>query len=209
MDLFDLVRIDHFRGFVACWEIQADASTAAEGAWVSAPGEALFDALSAAFGMLPVVAEDLGVITPEVRTLRGRYGLPGMRVLHFGFDGSPHNPHLVHEHVANAVVYTGTHDNDTTLGWYASLPEDVRRHVLDYLGGEDADMPWPVIRLALASVCRLAMLPMQDVLSLDSACRMNTPGTTTGNWQWRFDWSQVTPDIVNRLRHLTHLYGRS
>ncbi len=207
--MFDLVRIDHFRGFDASWEIPATAATAAEGRWTPGPGAHFFDAMRAALHELPIVAEDLGVITDSVHALRDRYGFPGMRVLQFGFDGNPNNPHLPHEHLANAVVYTGTHDNDTTLGWYRSLPTDLQARVQDYFACGAADMPWAMIRAALASTCRLAVVPMQDVLGLDGAHRMNTPGTTTGNWTWRFQWEQLTPEIVERLRRLTALYGRA
>jgi 4-alpha-glucanotransferase len=208
LQMFDLVRIDHFRGFDAYWEIPAGAATAAEGRWVPGPGERFFDAMRAALRGLPIIAEDLGVITDSVHGLRDRYGFPGMRVLQFGFDGNPNNPHLTHEHVANAVVYTGTHDNDTTLGWYRSLPTNLQERVKEYFNCGDADMPWALIRAALASPCRLAVVPMQDILGLDSRHRMNTPGTTVGNWTWRFDWAALTPDIVERLRQLTGLYGR-
>lgn len=207
--MFDLVRIDHFRGFHACWEIPAAAATAAEGRWTPGPGAHFFDAMRAALHALPIVAEDLGVITDSVHALRDRYGFPGMRVLQFGFDGNPNNPHLPHEHLANAVVYTGTHDNDTTLGWYRSLPTDLQERVQEYFACAAAEMPWAMIRAALASTCRLAVAPMQDVLGLDGAHRMNTPGTTAGNWTWRFQWVQLTSEIVERLRRLTALYGRA
>ncbi|MGQ0658212.1 MAG: 4-alpha-glucanotransferase [Chromatiales bacterium] len=207
--LFDLVRIDHFRGFEACWEIPVSAQTAAQGRWVKVPGRQLFDALTESLGPLPVVAEDLGIITSEVIALRERYGFPGMRVLQFAFDGNPHNPHLPHEHEANSLVYTGTHDNDTTLAWFESLPAPVRRHVMDYVGGDPAAMPWALNRLALASVSRLCILPLQDVLALGNGHRMNTPGTAEGNWRWRFDWSQLTSVIAGRLKDLTGLYGRA
>lgn len=207
--LFDLVRIDHFRGFVACWEIPAASPIAAQGRWVPVPGAQLFDALTAAFGELPVIAEDLGVITEEVTRLRERFGYPGMRVLQFGFDGTPHNPHLPHLHDTNSVVYTGTHDNDTTLAWFRSLPAPQRRHVMDYAGGEESAMPWAINRMALASVSRLCVLAMQDVLGLSEGNRMNTPGTAAGNWLWRFSWTQLTPAIAARLGELTRLYGRA
>lgn len=206
--LFDLVRIDHFRGFEAYWEVPVHEETAINGRWVKAPGDALFAALQERFDPLPVVAEDLGTITPEVTELRTKYALPGMRILHFAFDGSPDNPYLPHNHDVNSVVYTGTHDNDTTLGWYASLPEPVRQTMNEYLGQPGEAMPWPLIRAAYASVARLAIVPLQDVLELDGEHRMNTPGTTVGNWQWRFRWEQVAPDRAPRLLRLTELYRR-
>lgn len=207
-ELFDLMRIDHFRGFEAYWEIPAHEPTAMHGRWVRAPGEALFEALLAEFGELPLVAEDLGVITPEVEALRERFGLPGMKILQFAFDGGPANPYLCHNHVVNCVVYTGTHDNDTTVGWFEGLSTAARAHVLEYLGQPAEPMPWPLIRVALASVGRLAILPMQDALGLGSSSRMNTPGTTEGNWRWRFGWGEVPAELAPRLRRMVELYGR-
>ncbi|MDP1707686.1 MAG: 4-alpha-glucanotransferase [Gammaproteobacteria bacterium] len=206
--LFDLIRIDHFRGFEAYWEIPAELPTAEGGRWVKTPGDELFAALKRDFGRLPLVAEDLGLITPEVHALRKKYKFPGMKILQFAFDGDPHNPYLPPQHEIDSVVYTGTHDNDTTLGWFNKLGPDQKRHINDYLGAPEEPMPWPLIRMALASVANLAILPMQDILALDSEHRMNIPGTTHGNWKWRFDWAQITPDITERLRHLTHLYNR-
>ncbi len=209
LELFDFVRIDHFRGFEACWEIPGGAKTAIEGRWVKVPGEALLKALYDAFHALPLVAEDLGVITPEVEALRNRFGLPGMKILQFAFGGDATNPYLPHNHEKRSVVYTGTHDNDTTLGWYRALGEGEKAHLLDYLGCPGEEMPWPLIRATLASVACLAMLPMQDVLELGSEHRMNTPGTTEGNWRWRFQWEQVDADLSSRLSHISRLYGRS
>lgn len=206
--LFDLVRIDHFRGFDAYWEIPAHEETAINGRWVKAPGDALFNVLAERFNPLPVVAEDLGTITPEVTALRDKYALPGMRILHFAFEGGADNPYLPHNHTENSVVYTGTHDNDTTLGWWRSRSEPLRHSVLEYLGQPAEAMPWPLIRAAYASVARLAIVPLQDVLELGSEHRMNTPGTTVGNWQWRFRWDQVAPDRAPRLRRLAELYRR-
>ncbi|KAF0192135.1 MAG: 4-alpha-glucanotransferase [Gammaproteobacteria bacterium] len=207
-ELVDLIRIDHFRGFEAYWEIPADSPTAINGRWVTAPGEALFSALRRHFGPLPLVAEDLGLITPEVDALRKKFSLPGMKILQFAFDGGPDNPYLPHNHEINSVVYTGTHDNDTTLGWYTSLGDDLRRKVDDYLGLPGDPMPWPLIRCAYSSIAQLAMVPMQDVLMLGGEHRTNRPGTTEGNWLWRFEWEQVTDDNVARLRHLAELYER-
>ncbi len=208
LELFDFVRIDHFRGFEACWEIPGGAETAVEGRWVKAPGEELLEALHEAFHALPLVAEDLGVITPEVEALRRRFGLPGMKILQFAFSGEASNPYLPHNHERGSVVYTGTHDNDTTLGWYGALDEAQRSHVSTYLGYPGEEMPWPLIRAALASVACLAMLPLQDVLGLGSEHRMNTPGTMEGNWSWRFSWDQVATDLPGRLADMVRLYGR-
>ena len=155
-----------------------------------------------------MVAEDLGTITPEVNALRKKYALPGMKILQFAFDGSPTNPYLPHNHGRNCVVYTGTHDNDTTLGWFISLDEKARGVVMEYLGQPAEAMPWPLVRAAYASVARLAMVPLQDVLALDGDHRMNTPGTTSGNWQWRFSWDMVPQDLAARLRRMTELYRR-
>ncbi|MEC9341446.1 MAG: 4-alpha-glucanotransferase [Pseudomonadota bacterium] len=209
MELFDLMRIDHFRGFEACWEIPAGEPTARNGQWVAAPGDALLRALREAFPKLSLVAENLGVITASVETLRRRYSLPGMVVLQFGFDGDAANPHLPHNHDPLSVVYSGTHDNDTALGWFSSLDTTVRDHVLDYLGRSTEPMPWPLIRAALGSVARLAMLPLQDLLALGSEARMNVPGETEGNWSWRYQAEALTPELADRLRHLVALYGRT
>lgn len=206
--LFDLVRIDHFRGFEAYWEIPAHEDTAINGRWMKAPGDALFAVLAERFDPLPVVAEDLGTITPEVTALRDKYALPGMRILHFAFGGGSDNPYLPHNHSENSVVYTGTHDNDTTLGWWHSSDEGLRSGVLEYLGLPAEPMPWPLIRAAYASVARLAIIPLQDVLELDASHRMNTPGTTVGNWRWRFSWDMVAPDRAPRLRRLAEVYRR-
>lgn len=206
--MFDLVRIDHFRGFESYWEIPADHATAMHGRWVHAPGDALFQVLCACFNPLPVVAEDLGIITAEVEALRLSHGFPGMKILQFAFDGGPANPYLPHNHQALSVVYTGTHDNDTTLGWYAALAPATRTYVDDYLHAADEAMPWPLIRACMASVAALAVIPMQDALALDGAHRMNTPGTSAGNWRWRFEWAQVDGALAPRLRRLAELYGR-
>jgi len=208
LSLFDLIRIDHFRGFEAYWEIPAQDEVAINGQWIPAPGNALFQHLHSIYDPLPVIAEDLGVITPEVEALRDKYGLPGMKILHFAFEGGAGNPYLPFNHVRNCVVYTGTHDNDTTLGWYQGSSESLRAHVDEFLGHSSEAMPWPLIRCALDSVAALAVIPMQDLLGLDGAHRMNLPGTTVGNWQWRFSWSQVKEDLAYRLRHLNEIYGR-
>jgi len=209
LQLFDLVRVDHFRGFEAYWEIRAEEETAMNGRWVRAPGKKLLQTLNKVFHALPLVAEDLGVITDEVTALREKFKLPGMKILQFAFDGNPHNAYLPHNHEFNSVVYTGTHDNDTTLSWFEQLDAHTRQRVLDYIDAPAHEvMPWPLIRLALASVACLAVLPMQDILSLGQGERMNTPGTTEGNWRWRFDWAQLRDDIAPRLKTLCHRYGR-
>ena len=205
---FDLLRVDHFRGFEACWEIPAGEPTAIGGRWVKVPGEQLFECIHQAFGALPLVAEDLGHITPEVNALRRRFGLPGMRVLQFAFDGDAGNPYLPHAHTPDSVVYTGTHDNDTTRSWFELLPAATQLRVMNYLGYPTESMPLPLIRSALASVARLAILPMPDVLQLGRGHRLNTPGTTAGNWRWRFEWEWLTPEIAHWFGHALALYGR-
>lgn len=205
---FDLVRVDHFRGFQACWEIPVTDATAANGRWVRVPGAKLFDTLLRHFGTLPLVAEDLGHITPEVHALRTRYGLPGMLVLQFAFDDGPDNPYLPHNHPANSVVYTGTHDNDTTRAWFESLSAERQRLVVDYLGHSTEAIPWPLVRAALASVARLAILPMQDILGLGRGHRINTPGTASGNWRWRFNWDDLSEPTVTKLKKMVIMYGR-
>lgn len=206
--LFDLVRIDHFRGFEACWEIPASCDTAIEGRWKTAPGEQLFDSMAAHFTELPLVAEDLGIITEEVTALREKYGMPGMKVLQFAFGGDASNPYLPHHQNIDSVTYTGTHDNNTTLGWYQELDERTKEHVKQYYGETGEGMPWLFIRSALRSVSQLAVIPLQDVLELDGQHRMNVPGTTEGNWQWKFDWSMFKAEYTSRIRQLNQLYDR-
>jgi 4-alpha-glucanotransferase len=212
LKLFDLIRIDHFRGLESYWSIPADCPTAMDGEWVKAPGDALLSALRETFGSLPVVAEDLGIITDEVTALRQKHGLPGMRILQFAFDGSADNPYLPHNHTPDSVVYTGTHDNDTTLGWWQSLDEAARELVLDYLEGASEpvpkSMPWRLVCVALESVAQLAVIPLQDLLELGGEARMNTPGTTEGNWTWRYEESQWTNTLTQHLRHAVIRYGR-
>ncbi len=208
LSLFDVLRIDHFRGFEAYWEIPADAPNAISGKWVKAPGDALFDTLRRELGSLPLVAEDLGVITPEVDALRHHYGLPGMKVLQFAFEGGASNPYLPHNHAPDFVVYTGTHDNNTTVGWFETAAPELQAHVREYLGSPSEPMPWPLVRAAYASVACSAVVPMQDVLALGGEHRMNTPGVAEGNWRWWFAWEQVPAGLTGRLRRMAELYGR-
>ncbi len=208
LEMFEWVRIDHFRGFESYWEIPAHEETAINGRWVKAPGDELFESLHTEFDPLPLVAEDLGIITADVDALRKNHSLPGMKILQFAFGGDSSNPYLPHNQTFDSVVYTGTHDNDTSIGWYESLSAEVQGHLAEYLGYPAETMPWPLIRSALASVACLAIIPMQDLLSLDGQYRMNTPGTTEGNWRWRFDWSQVDEGLAPRVRKLVHQYGR-
>ena len=208
-ECFDLLRIDHFRGLEQSWTIPAGAASARHGQWIPVPGDAWFGAVRAALGPYAFVAEDLGYITPEVHALRRRLGLPGMHVLQFAFEGDPHSTHLPHNHEAAGVVYTGTHDNNTTLGWWQELDPASRERALHYLDHPGEAMPWPLMRAALASVCELAMLPLQDCLGLDAGARMNTPGTVEGNWQWRCPAEALDAGLAGRLRELLLLYGRS
>ena len=208
LEMFDLIRIDHFRGLEAAWEIPSSATTAESGKWRPVPGRELLRALHAAYSPLPFLAEDLGTITQPVIELRREFNLPGMRVLQFGFDGGPANPYLPHNHEADSAVYTGTHDNNTTLGWFKELDAPTQQRVLEYLGLPSKPMPWPLIDAALASVCRLAVLPVQDLLALGATHRMNTPGTVTGNWQWKLPAKKLTPELAAKMRHLNQIYGR-
>ncbi len=206
--LYDLVRIDHFRGLESYWEIPASSPTAIKGKWVEAPGAGLLSAIAAEFGELPLVAEDLGIITAAVDKLREDFSLPGMKVLQFAFDGDLGNHHLPHNHSKDMVAYTGTHDNDTTISWYQSLSDEHRHQVRCYLNCGDDDMPWALLRCAMMSTAQLAILPMQDILALGAGNRMNTPGTVSGNWRWRFDWPQLSETLATDLADLTHNYSR-
>jgi 4-alpha-glucanotransferase len=220
LKLFDLARLDHFRGFEAYWEIPADASTAVSGKWVKAPGAELFRVLESTLGELPIVAENLGVITPEVEAIRRQFGFPGMSLLQFAFGNDPQGPSFrPHNYSRELVAYTGGHDNDTTVGWWTSTGladstrtvEDVRQEhefTRAYLGIKDEPINWAFIRTVLASVADTAVIPLQDVLGLGSEARMNRPGTVTGNWKWRYASNALTEEIARRLKQLTLLYDR-
>lgn len=204
-ELFDLVRIDHFRGFEAAWHVPAEAETAKDGHWGTGPGSALLEALIEVAGPGTLVAEDLGVITDEVTALRLEFGLPGMKVLQFAFDGSADNPYLPERHGERCVVYTGTHDNDTTVGWWGEQDARTRAQVRSQTQApslQEEPMPWALIRLALASTARLAVVPAQDLLALDSGSRMNTPGTDEGNWAWRAPLGAFDDELAQRMRDL-------
>ena len=215
----DILRIDHFRGFVACWEIPAGDQTAEHGRWVDAPGRELFLAIRNVLGQLPIIAEDLGVLTPEVERLRDDFGFPGMRILQFGFSSDANNRELPHNYSSNVVVYTGTHDNDTGVGWFQSsagsgstrTPEQIereRRFCLKYLNSTGREIHWDLIRAVIASCADTAIVPLQDVLGLGTGARMNLPNTTSGNWSWRFNAADLTDEVAERLRDLTETYGR-
>ncbi len=207
-ELFDLLRVDHFRGFSACWAIPATESTAENGHWLTTPGEQLFTALQETFGELPIVAEDLGLITPDVVELRDRFRFPGMKILQFAFDSGDDNPYLPRNHVANSVVYTGTHDNNTTLGWWDALDNTGRKRVRHALQRSCDDIPRCLIETALESVALLAVVPLQDILSLPASCRMNTPGTASGNWRWRLGNGEFSASLIKQLKQISHLYSR-
>jgi 4-alpha-glucanotransferase len=201
-ELFDLVRIDHFRGFEAAWHVPMAAPTAKDGYWVPSPGHEVLGALVETAGPGTLVAEDLGVITPAVEALRTEFGLPGMKVLQFAFDGSEDNPYLPARHGVQSVVYTGTHDNDTTLGWWGSIDEATRATVRAHLPEPDEEMPWALVHLAMTSTARLVVVPAQDLLGLGAEARMNTPGTDVGNWDWRSEEGAFTPALASRVRAL-------
>jgi len=215
----DIVRIDHYRGFAACWEIPGGDKTAERGQWVEAPGRELFTAINNTLGELPIIAEDLGVITPDVEALRDDFGFPGMRILQFAFSSDSKNHDLPHNYHRNVVVYTGTHDNDTTVGWFSSVAgegstrtaeqvENERNFCLRYLNSDGQEIQWDFIRAVLASVANTAVVPLQDLLGLGNEARMNLPNSTEGNWSWRFEPGALTEEVGTRLRQLTELYGR-
>ena len=219
LSIVDLVRLDHFRGFEAYWEIPASAPTAATGQWVKGPGAALFEALRSALGPLPIVAENLGVITPEVEALRERFGFPGMAILQFAFGGDPQSSTFIpHNYSRDRVVYTGTHDNDTVVGWWTSGVGDSTRTLEEveaerefarrYMHSDGREIHWDFIRTLLGSVAELAIVPLQDVLGLGSEARMNVPARPSGNWRWRFTAGALTPEVRGRLREMTEDYGR-
>ena len=202
----DVIRLDHFRAFTAAWHIPAEAKTARTGHWVPGPGADFFNAAQKEFGSLRFIAEDLGLITPDVRALRDQFHIPGTKVLQFAFDGKSDNPHLPENYPTNTVVYTGTHDNDTTRGWFESLPESEQRRVWDYLSrtnGDSSEIVGELLRLAWSSVAALAIAPLQDLLNLGSEARMNTPGSAGSQWRWRFTQDMTDPSVFERLRILT------
>lgn len=209
-DLFDLVRIDHFRGFVASWHIPANETTAVNGEWIPAPGRELLGHLRDVFGVLPVIAEDLGVITPDVENLRDEFDLPGMKVLQFGFGTE--SAHAIDQFREHVVAYTGTHDNDTARGWFDSSDpgrQEERALAKRALGTDGSDFPWDLIEAVFESIAAVAVTPLQDILSLGTEARMNTPGVEAGNWRWRFRWDQITPGVVTRMAELVERTGRT
>ncbi|MBX2864677.1 MAG: 4-alpha-glucanotransferase [Leptolyngbyaceae cyanobacterium MAG.088] len=209
----DWVRVDHFRGFEAYWQVPASEETAINGEWVKAPGDAFFETLAQKLGDLPVLAEDLGVITPEVEALRDKFDFPGMKILMFAFGGDPNNTHLPHNYVNNCIVYSGTHDNDTAIGWWDTTSAGEKQFLAKYLGFKQPEdiqeINWVLIQKALSSVANLAIVPLQDLLDLGGSARMNDPSKIPNNWRWRYSSSELLSNgISDRLRDLTHLYSR-
>ena len=206
----DLVRVDHFRGFAAYWEVPADAPNAIAGKWESGPGEKLFEAFEQAFPHLPIIAEDLGLITPDVLELRDKFKLPGMRVLQFAFGNGNDNHFLPHHYVTNTIAYTGTHDNDTSIGWWSSVSAHEKTFAREYLdiGNDEKAINWVMMRALSRSMANTVIFPMQDVLGLGSEHRMNFPGKPVGNWEWRFSWEQVKPEHAAALAEMAAKYGR-
>ncbi len=207
-ELFDIVRVDHFRGFEAAWHVPVGEKTAINGTWIKAPGTLLFDTIRSVLGKLPIIAEDLGIITPEVEALRDRYDFPGMKIIQFAFDSGPSNSYLPHNHQNKSVAYSGTHDNDTTAGWYRSLSDSQRNRVNHYVGSRGKDALECLVRTMLMSVANTTIIPFQDLLGLGSEARMNIPGTAFGNWGWRFTWDMVARGLAGSVREQIECYGR-
>jgi len=208
IEIYDIVRIDHFRGFEAYWAVPFGDETAVNGTWVQAPGQALFETVKKELGNLPIIAEDLGIITPEVEELRDNFEFPGMKILQFAFHSKEGNNYLPHNYSRNFVVYTGTHDNDTLRGWFDALEPEIKHKVLDYTDANPNNIVNKLIRLAWSSTVRMAIIPLQDLLNLGSEARMNIPGIPGGNWQWRFREEQLSPDKARWLKHLTEIFNR-
>lgn len=207
-ELYDILRIDHFRGLSAFWAVPYGEETAIKGEWVPAPGMALFETLMKEMGTMPIVAEDLGVITEDVELLRDSFNFPGMKILQFAFDSSEDNEFLPHTYTQNCIVYTGTHDNDTTVGWYQSAAEEDKVFMHSYFNFKPEKVHWELIRLAWASVAHTAIAPMQDVLGLGAEHRMNLPGKPTGYWKWRLNKKLITPEVSQKLKKITEIYSR-
>jgi 4-alpha-glucanotransferase len=208
LNLVDFVRLDHFRGFAAYWQIPGKAKTAIKGRWVRGPGVSLFKAIHDQMGSLPIIAEDLGVITPDVVALREKFNLPGMKVLQFAFASDADDPFLPHNYPVNCVVYTGTHDNDTALGWYQRVDESEKSTYRKYFDRDGSNVSWDLIRGVWSSVAAFSLAPMQDFLSLDNQARMNYPGNPSGNWGWRMRPEAMNARLSERIRDLNSIFGR-
>jgi 4-alpha-glucanotransferase len=208
LQLVDIVRIDHFRGFAGYWEVPAGEKTAVKGRWAPGPGPGFFRAVEDALGELPIIAEDLGEITPDVIEMRERFHLPGMKIVQFAFHGDPSEPFLPHNHIENCIVYTGTHDNDTSRGWYERVAEKERDFYRSYLGRDGSNVAWDLIRAAWSSVAVFALAPMQDFLDLGNEARMNYPGNPSGNWTWRMPSGALSASLSDRIKEFNFLYER-
>jgi len=210
LDYVDLIRIDHFRGLQSFWAVPQGETTAINGEWIDAPGEELFNLLNEKLGQLPFIAEDLGLITDEVEALRDKFSFPGMKILHFAFDSGPDNPYLPYNYKGSQwVVYTGTHDNNTTVGWFEERSDDGKERVTSFLGcTSELGIHWDLIRLAMSSVAIYALFPLQDILGLGDEAKMNKPGTAESNWAWRYRSEMLTQEVGDRLKSMTEIYGR-
>ncbi len=208
LDMVDIVRIDHFRGFAGYWEVPGTAKTAEKGRWVPAPGMEFFQVVLQSLGDLPIIAEDLGVITPDVVELREKYNLPGMRIFQFGFESDPQDPFLPHHYPTNCVVYTGTHDNDTARGWFERVSEKNKAFFRAYMDRDGSNVSWDMIRGVWSSVAVFSLAPMQDFLSLGNEARMNYPGNPSGNWMWRMPAKAQTPELQAKIKQINYLYSR-
>ena len=208
LDMVDIIRIDHFRGFAGYWEVPGNAKTAEIGRWVPGPGKDFFHSIRQSLGDLPIIAEDLGVITPDVVELRDTFDLPGMRIFQFAFDSDPEDPFLPHNYPVNCVVYTGTHDNDTVRGWYERVPEKDKAFYRRYLDRDGSIVSWDMIRGVWSSVAIFGLAPMQDFLNLGNEARMNYPGNPSGNWMWRMSTNAQTPELQAKIKEINYLYSR-
>jgi len=202
LEIFDIIRVDHFRGFEAFWSVPFGSENAINGKWIKAPGKLLFNEIKKQLGDLPIIAEDLGIITKEVEDLRDEFHFPGMKILQFAFESDMNNAYLPHNYIENCIVYTGTHDNDTTLGWYQKLSPSQKKFVDNYINSND-DICWRMIKLAWKSKAKIAIAPLQDFLCLDSNSRMNIPGKAEGNWEWRFLSEMIDDELAKKIRTLT------
>ncbi len=209
LNLVDMIRLDHFRGFAGYWQVSGKAKTAENGRWVKAPGKDFLQSMKNTLGDLPFIAEDLGVITPDVNDLRDHFNLPGMKVILFAFGGEPNDTFLPHNYPVHCVAYTGTHDNDTTLGWYSRVEERERAFFRRYMGRDGSRVSWDMIRAVWASVAVFALAPMQDFLALGNEARMNYPGNPSGNWSWRMNQEDLSIDLQEQMREINFLYDRS
>ena len=206
--MVDIVRIDHFRGFESFWQVPFGEETAINGKWTKGLGADLFNAIKKELGSLPIIAEDLGIITDEVNELRDKLQFPGMKVLQFAFDDSENNDYLPHNYDKNCVVYTGTHDNDTTLGWYRNANENEKDKLRRYMNVSGENVSWDLIRLAMSSTAVFSIFPLQDIMKLDESARMNTPSVAGGNWQWRYTDDMLRDEYSETLMYLTKLFAR-